>query len=101
LFGELDKCREFRRELRTEEVLAAHVPEADKNFGVRSVPFAVLIGRDGVVLSKGMINHVEHIESLLAARDAQSEENGGHLLPSKAAVQVVSRESMDIAEVRS
>jgi methylamine dehydrogenase accessory protein MauD len=39
------------------------------NFGVSKLPFAVLIGGDGVLAGKGLVNTREHLESLVEAMD--------------------------------
>ena len=39
------------------------------NFEVSKLPFAVLIGSDGTLQSKGLVNTREHLESLIEAMD--------------------------------
>lgn len=39
------------------------------NFAVSKLPFAVLIGADGTLQSKGLVNTREHLESLIEAMD--------------------------------
>jgi methylamine dehydrogenase accessory protein MauD len=38
-------------------------------YGVSKLPFAVLIGKDGTLESKGLVNNREHLESLIEAMD--------------------------------
>ena len=38
-------------------------------FRVSRLPFAVLIGADGIVKAKGLVNNREQLESLLNAQD--------------------------------
>lgn len=38
-------------------------------YGVSKLPFAVLIGNDGILESKGLVNNREHLESLIEAMD--------------------------------
>jgi methylamine dehydrogenase accessory protein MauD len=42
-------------------------PEAGQAFGVSKLPFAVLLDAQGKVLSKGLVNSREHLESLVVA----------------------------------
>ncbi|WP_339346300.1 methylamine utilization protein MauD [uncultured Sphingomonas sp.] len=44
-------------------------PEVGQAFGVSKLPFAVLLDADGVVLSKGLVNSREHLESLVVAHE--------------------------------
>lgn len=44
-------------------------PEVGQAFGVAKLPFAVLMDADGVVLSKGLVNSREHLESLIVAHE--------------------------------
>jgi methylamine dehydrogenase accessory protein MauD len=39
-------------------------------YGVSKLPFAVLIGSDGTLESKGLVNNREHLESLIEAMDS-------------------------------
>lgn len=38
-----------------------------RQYGVLTPPHAVIVGADGLVKSKGLVNHLEHLESLLTA----------------------------------
>ncbi|MEH3048145.1 methylamine utilization protein MauD [Sphingomonas adhaesiva] len=44
-------------------------PEVGRAFGVAKLPFAVLLAVDGTVLSKGLVNSREHLESLIVAHE--------------------------------
>lgn len=44
-------------------------PEVGQAFGVAKLPFAVLLDAEGVVLSKGLVNSREHLESLIIAHE--------------------------------
>lgn len=44
-------------------------PEAGRAFGVGKLPYAVLLDDAGVVLSKGLVNSREHLESLVIAHE--------------------------------
>lgn len=47
----------------------ANGPEAGQAFGVGKLPFAALLDEQGVVLSKGLVNSREHLESLVIAHE--------------------------------
>jgi len=44
-------------------------PEVGQAFGVGKLPYAVLLDAEGVVLSKGLVNSREHLESLVIAHE--------------------------------
>lgn len=44
-------------------------PEVGQAFAVGKLPYAVLIDADGVILSKGLVNSREHLESLVIAHE--------------------------------
>ncbi|PZU58542.1 MAG: methylamine utilization protein MauD [Sphingobium sp.] len=44
-------------------------PEVGQAFGVAKLPFAVLLDAEGTVLSKGLVNSREHLESLVVAHE--------------------------------
>lgn len=48
-------------------------------FGIGRVPQAVLIGKDGTIVARGLINTREHLESLLNASASQIESLQEHL----------------------
>jgi methylamine dehydrogenase accessory protein MauD len=44
-------------------------PDVGQAFAVGKLPYAVLLDSDGVVLSKGLVNSREHLESLIIAHE--------------------------------
>jgi methylamine dehydrogenase accessory protein MauD len=44
-------------------------PDVGQAYGVGKLPFAVLLDAEGVVLSKGLVNSREHLESLVIAHE--------------------------------
>jgi methylamine dehydrogenase accessory protein MauD len=44
-------------------------PEVGQAFEVGKLPFAVLLDADGLILSKGLVNSREHLESLIIAHE--------------------------------
>ncbi|MFB0872829.1 MULTISPECIES: redoxin family protein [unclassified Sphingobium] len=44
-------------------------PEVGQAYGVAKLPFAVLLDEEGVILSKGLVNSREHLESLIIAHE--------------------------------
>jgi methylamine dehydrogenase accessory protein MauD len=44
-------------------------PEVGQAFGVGKLPFAVLLDEHGAILSKGLVNSREHLESLVVAHE--------------------------------
>jgi methylamine dehydrogenase accessory protein MauD len=44
-------------------------PDVGQSFEVGKLPYAVLLDADGVILSKGLVNSREHLESLIIAHE--------------------------------
>ncbi|KQN04944.1 methylamine utilization protein MauD [Sphingobium sp. Leaf26] len=44
-------------------------PDAGQAYGVAKLPFAVLLDAEGTILSKGLVNSREHLESLIVAHE--------------------------------
>ena len=44
-------------------------PEVGQAYAVGKLPYAVLLGSDGTILSKGLVNSREHLESLVIAHE--------------------------------
>jgi methylamine dehydrogenase accessory protein MauD len=44
-------------------------PEVGQAFGVGKLPYAVLLDEHGAILSKGLVNSREHLESLVIAHE--------------------------------
>ncbi len=64
-YGDHVACTHFRRKYGLTYVLYAISPEAAAKFKIGLTPYVFSIRKDGVVLSKGVANHVEHLESIL------------------------------------
>ncbi len=45
-------------------------PKVTEQYRIGGSPYAVLVDSEGVVRTKGLVNHLEHLESLLNARDS-------------------------------
>ena len=62
-----------QRKLITQQGLEAYTfvngPDVGQAFAVGKLPYAVLMDADGVVLSKGLVNSREHLESLIIAHE--------------------------------
>jgi methylamine dehydrogenase accessory protein MauD len=56
-------------EHRLQEVPFALAPIVGINLGIGRLPHAVLIDREGIIRSKGIVNSREHLESLLIAQE--------------------------------
>lgn len=52
-----------------EDYLFINGPEVGQAFAVGKLPYAVLLDTDGVILSKGLVNSREHLESLVIAHE--------------------------------
>jgi len=52
-----------------ENYLFINGPEVGQAFAVGKLPYAVLLDADGVILSKGLVNSREHLESLVIAHE--------------------------------
>ena len=52
-----------------ESYLFINGPEVGQAFAVGKLPYAVLLDADGVILSKGLVNSREHLESLVIAHE--------------------------------
>lgn len=44
-------------------------PDVGQAYGVAKLPFAVLLNAEGTILSKGLVNSREHLESLIVAHE--------------------------------
>ncbi|MBI3468105.1 MAG: hypothetical protein HY000_34295 [Planctomycetes bacterium] len=65
-FGGRARCAEFRHRYHLGEVLFAYAPEIRNQYKIAATPYALLIARDGHLISKGLVNHMEHLESIVA-----------------------------------
>lgn len=66
--GDPDANRAFVAKHRLGRVPFALSPRAGILYGVSSTPYALLIDADGRLIQKGVVNHLEHLESLLEHR---------------------------------
>lgn len=69
LGGDEAANREFVSQRALEKIPAVN-GDLGERLGVRHPPYAVLIDRDGTVRAKGVVNHLEHLESLLNTLEA-------------------------------
>ena len=67
LSGDDADNQEYRRKNALNGIRYVVSREIGERFAVLAPPYAVLAGGDGTVLAKGVVNHFEHLESLLTA----------------------------------
>jgi len=90
LVGDAEEAalRGMIQEFGLERLAFVNSPQVGMTFQVAKLPYAVLIDADGVIRAKGLVNHREHLESLIVA-----EETGfGTIQAYLAAKQLASRE---------
>jgi len=63
----LEQHRAYVRDLRIDAYPYVVSQPFGMSYAVSKLPFAVLIGADGVLKSKGLVNTREHLESLVEA----------------------------------
>lgn len=63
----VEALRTMRQRYRLDRALFAHSEEFAQKYGASVTPYAFLVAKGGRLLSKGMVNHLEHLESLLYA----------------------------------
>ena len=56
-------------QLGLETYMFVNGPDVGQAFGVAKLPFAVLLDAEGTILSKGLVNSREHLESLVVAHE--------------------------------
>lgn len=44
-------------------------PTLATQYRVANAPYAIVLGTDGIVKAKGLVNHLEHLDSLLTAAE--------------------------------
>jgi methylamine dehydrogenase accessory protein MauD len=66
---EIDEQRAMIARLEMQGLAFINGPIVGRTFHVDRLPHAVLIGDDGTVLSKGLVNSREHLESLVTAHE--------------------------------
>jgi methylamine dehydrogenase accessory protein MauD len=65
--GDEAKDREFVRAHKLTGISYLASKELGERYQITQPPYAVLVGADGLVKAKGLVNHLEHLESLLTA----------------------------------
>ena len=68
--GELAAHRQFAQKASLANHTYVYSETVGRSFAVGKLPYAVLLDTAGVVLSFGIVNNREHLESLFVARDA-------------------------------
>ena len=68
--GELAAHRQFAQKASLANHTYLYSETVGRSFAVGKLPYAVLLDTAGVVLSFGIVNNREHLESLFVARDA-------------------------------
>lgn len=64
--GELEEARRFAREEDVQVPVAAHPDDTlPDQYQARVTPFGFVIGADGTILAKGLVNNHEHLEMLM------------------------------------
>jgi len=63
--GSQDACRAFRNTYGLHYVLFVCSSDLHAAFKLRLSPYAILINKEGLVTSKGLVNQIEHLESIL------------------------------------
>jgi methylamine dehydrogenase accessory protein MauD len=66
----LEQHKAYARDLKLESYPYVLSEKLGMSFEVSKLPFAVLIGSDGTLQSKGLVNTREHLESLIEAMDS-------------------------------
>jgi methylamine dehydrogenase accessory protein MauD len=66
----LEQHQAYARDLKLERYPYVLSEKLGMSFEVSKLPFAVLIGGDGTLKSKGLVNTREHLESLIEAMDS-------------------------------
>ncbi|MDH3440685.1 MAG: methylamine dehydrogenase accessory protein MauD, partial [Gammaproteobacteria bacterium] len=65
----LEQHQAYAKDLKLDRFPYVLSEKLGMSFEVSKLPFAVLIGVDGTLQSKGLVNTREHIESLIEAMD--------------------------------
>lgn len=67
--GEASELRTLVERYRLEQLPFVNSPEIGLAYQVGKLPYAVLLDADGVIRAKGLVNHREHLESLIVAEE--------------------------------
>lgn len=68
--ADIQQHRDYVKELQIEDYPYLVSQALGMSYQVSKLPFALLIGADGVLKSKGLVNTREHMESLIEAMDS-------------------------------
>lgn len=69
--GDRDGCGRFASRLKIAHIPIIAVDDLQQIYGVSATPFAIIVDAAGIVRAKGIVNHFEHIESLLRAAELE------------------------------
>lgn len=67
---DLDQHRAYVRDLKIDKHAYVVSQAFGMSYGVSKLPFAILIGADGTLKSKGLVNTREHLESLVESMES-------------------------------
>lgn len=67
--GDVQEQRQMVERYGIEPERFANAPEVGRAFQVAKLPYAVLIGADGIIAAQGLVNSREHLESLVTAHE--------------------------------
>jgi methylamine dehydrogenase accessory protein MauD len=67
--GELAEQRAMIEQFQLQQLPYINSPQVGMAFQVGKLPYAVLIDAQGVIRAKGLVNHREHLESLMVAEE--------------------------------
>ncbi len=62
--------QEFIERNRLQRIKYIISPETTEEYRIGGSPYAVLVSPNGIVITKGLVNHLDHLESLLNAKDS-------------------------------
>ncbi len=72
-FGDLSENYEYQRINFDERILFCHAtPGVRDLYDVTTTPYAIYMRPDSTVLAAGIVNHIEHLESMLESRASDS-----------------------------
>jgi len=62
--GDADESRDLRGQIEDDVVFVASLAR-QRALGVTSIPYAILTDREGVIIAKGLVNHLDDLEDML------------------------------------
>jgi hypothetical protein len=65
------RSREYQKEYKLHAIPLLAAPDIAAELRIRSAPYGIVANDKGVVISKGVANHMEHLENLLNALDQE------------------------------